>query len=270
MNSRVPISAPRCAVLLLCLVTRLAAQAPATGSVEGRVLNPDNGEFVENARVTVEGTALATLTDATGAFLLARVPAGTVRVTAFRTGAPSVTHTVAVAAGATATRDFSLSLRGDVVKLDTFTVGTSREMSGAAVAINTQRFAPNVMHVIAADEFGPVASGNVGELLRTIPGVSIELGGLGAPYTISLNGVPPNNVPVTLGGFGVADSAQTTSRTSGVHQLSINNMARIEVAYTPTPDTTGSALAGSVNFVPRSAVERRMKATRSRIAKSVR
>ncbi len=233
-----------------------SAPASATGAIAGRVLNPDNGEFVENARLTVEGSSLETLSDATGAYRLSRVPVGPVRVTAFRTGAPPVTHALTVAADATTPHDFALPARSGVVQLDAFTVGSAREMSGAAIAINTQRFAPNIMNVLAADEFGPVASGNVGEVLRAVPGVSIELGGLGAPYTISLNGVPPGNVPVTIGGFAIADSSSGTSRASGVHQLSINNMSRIEVVYTPTPDTTGSALAGSVNLVPRSALER--------------
>jgi iron complex outermembrane receptor protein len=249
---------------LACLVTaallfgaRALAQTSSTGAIEGRVLNPDNGEFVENARVTIEGTAFETLSDATGAYRLARVPAGPVRVSAFRTGAPTLTHPVTVLAGQTIARDFSLPTRSDgVVQLAQFVVGDSKEMSGAAMAINTQRFAPNIMNVVAADEFGPVASGNVGEVLKAVPGVTIGLGGLGAPYTISLNGVPADYVPITIGGFSIADSATGTGRTSGIHQLSINNMARIEVVYTPTPETTGSALGGSVNLVPRSALER--------------
>ena len=48
------------------------------------------------------------------------------------------------------------------------------EMSGAAVAINTQRFAPNLMTVVAADEFGNIADGNVGEILKFLPGVTAE------------------------------------------------------------------------------------------------
>ena len=241
--------------------TAVPAQNPsathATGAIEGRVLNPDNGEFVENARLTIEGTSLEALSDSTGAFRLSQVPAGVARVNAFRTGAPTLTQTVTVAAGQTVTRDFSLPARADgVVQLAQFVVGTSKEMSGAAIAINTQRFAPNMMNVLAADEFGPVASGNIGELLKSVPGVSIGLGGLGAPYTISLNGVPADYVPVTIGGFNISDPASGTGRTSGIHQLSINNMARIETVYTPTPETVGSALAGSVNLVPRSALER--------------
>ena len=38
--------------------------------------------------------------------------------------------------------------------------------------------------------------------------------------------------------------------------LSVNNIARFEVIYTPTPESPGSALAGSINMVPRSAFER--------------
>jgi iron complex outermembrane recepter protein len=38
--------------------------------------------------------------------------------------------------------------------------------------------------------------------------------------------------------------------------ISINNLSRIEVSYSPTPESPGGALAGSVNMVPRSAFER--------------
>ncbi len=252
--------------LALTVATMVPAQTPATtlatGAVEGRVFNPDIGEYVERARVTIEGTALETFTDAEGNFRLAAVPAGPVRLRVFRTGAPPVVRSVVLGAGQTAVEIINLPSvlaageRDGPVKLAEFVVGTSREMSGAAIAINTQRFAPNVMNVVAADEFGPVASGNIGEVMKSVPGVTIGLGGLGAPYTISLNGVPADYVPVTIGGFAIADSSPGTGRTSGIHQLSINNMARIETVYTPTPETTGSALAGSVNLVPRSALER--------------
>lgn len=249
------------ALSLFAATAAALAQAgiSVTGTVEGRVFNPDIGEYVERARITVEGTRLETFSDANGSYRLTNVPAGTARVTAFRSGAPAQIVTLTVAGGAALQQDFTLAARPDspgVVQLDQMVVETSREMSGAAIAINTQRFAPNIMNVVAADEFGSVASGNVGEVLKTVPGVTIAPGGLGAPYTISLNGVPPAYVPVTIGGFDIADPASGTGRTAGVHQLSINNTARIEVNYTPTPETSGSALAGSINLVPRSALER--------------
>jgi TonB-dependent receptor len=244
-------------VLTLLVPVRATAQAAPTGIIEGRVFNPATGEYFEFVRVTVEGSTAEALTDATGYFRLATVPAGPATVRVFRTGLAAQTRTVAVTPGETAVQNFPLSAgTNEAVKLAQFVVSTSAEMDGAAIAINTQRFAPNVINVVAADEFGTVASGNVGEVLKAVPGVSLTPGGLGAPNTVSLNGVPPNNVPLTVGGFNLANAASGTQRTVALHQVSINNISRVEVSYTPTPESSGAALAGSVNLVPRSAFER--------------
>jgi TonB-dependent receptor len=138
-------------------------------------------------------------------------------------------------------------------------VASSREMSGAALAINEQRYAPNMRNVVATDEFGDIAEGNVAEFLKFMPGVNIDYAG-GNARDISLNGVPSTYVPVTLDGFGLASAvgggAGGTARSIGLDQVSINNLSRIEVSFSPTPDSPGNALAGTVNLVPRGAFER--------------
>jgi TonB-dependent receptor len=129
-------------------------------------------------------------------------------------------------------------------------------MEGAALAINEQRFAPNMKEVVSTEEFGNVAEGNPAEFLKFLPGVSIDYTG-GNARDISINGVPSDFVPVTVDGFGVATAANLgTGRAVQSDMISINNLSRIEVSYSPTPDSEGSALAGSVNMVPRSAFER--------------
>ena len=244
------------------LAPLLCAQPAAVGTIEGRVFNPSTGEYLENVRVSVEGSLLETFTDAIGQYRLTDVPVGSAMVKASRIGIASEVFLVDVAAGQTNRRDFTLSLArpdaGDSgpIKLAEFVVSTTREMDGTAIAINTQRFAPNVINVVSADEFGPVTDGNVGEVMKTIPGVNIGLGGGGEPFTVSLNGVPSNNVPITMGGFNLAKASSNTSRTVGLENVAINNLSRVEVIYTPTPETTGSALGGMVNMVPRSAFER--------------
>jgi len=146
------------------------------------------------------------------------------------------------------------------VSLDKYVVSTSKEMDGAAIAINEQRFAPNIVNVVAADEFGSMAEGNVAEFMKFLPGITMNVGESGDANTVSINGVPSANVPITIGGFDLASANQYfgsgTGREVNLDQVSLNSIARIEVAYTPTPETTGSALAGSVNMVPRSAFER--------------
>ncbi len=239
-----------------------AGTGPGRGTIEGRVINTTGGEYLERARLIVEGTTLETFTDAGGNYRLTTVPAGTVRVSVSYSGFPKRTETISISAGEVTLRDFSLSLTpsvtGDgVVKLSDFVVSTSKEMQGAAIAINEQRYAPNLRTVVATDELGFVPEGNVAEFVKFLPGVSVDNVG-GFARNISINGAPSEYVPVTIDGFSVASAnpGGGTSRSVSLDMLSINNLARVEVVFSPTPESQGSALAGSVNMVPRSSFER--------------
>jgi hypothetical protein len=264
----------RVAAALACLAlctAPLHAQA-ATGTIEGRVFNPETGAYVERVRLTIAGTALETFTDADGRFRLAGVPAGPVQLSAFRTGLAPSSTTLTLAAGAIATQQIDLAspvstdplaasapgrTPGDpsVVKLSAFVVG-SPSMDGSALAINEQRFASEIKNVVSAQEFGQVAEGNVAEMLKFMPGVSIDYGG-GNARNISLGGAPSGNVPVTVGGFDLSSAGVGgTGRAAALDFVSINNVSRVEVLHSPTPESPGAALAGSVNMVPRSAFER--------------
>jgi TonB-dependent receptor len=250
-------------LIFLTLPDLLSAQAGpgAAGSIAGRVVDAGGEVSLERVRVTVESTSLETFTDAGGSYRLDGVPAGPVQLKFFYTGMAPQTATVAVAAGRTATLDVTMTAAGpqkagtDVVRLGQFVVASSREMEASALAINEQRFASNLKTVVASDEFGTVAEGHVGEFLKFLPGVTMEYAG-GNAREISINGAPAENVPVTLDGFGLATAISGISRTAAVDMVSINGISRVEVSFSPTPDTSGAALAGSVNMIPRSAFER--------------
>ena len=255
------------AALALLTSTRVSAQSAGTGTIEGRVFDAGRGEYLEGARLTVEGSVLETFTAAGGQYRFSQVPAGTVRVKVFFTGLATQTVSVSVGAGQVAQQDVTLAAGvtpvgrkeagGDAtVKLDRFVVASSKEMDGAAIAINTQRFARSIMNVVAADEFGTVVDGTPGEVMKFLPGITMDYSA-GEARTVSMNGVPAANVPITVGGFDLASAAGNgTSRVTNLDQFSVNSIARIEVNHSPTPETSGSALAGSVNMVPRSAFER--------------
>lgn len=257
----------RCALLIsaaFVLVTVTFAQTLSSGTIEGRIFNPRNGSFVEGARLVLEESALETFSDSDGNYRFGRVPAGERRVRVTFTGVPAQTDRVVVPIGQTARLDFQLGGRDDknaaaegVVQLDRFVVETGRTMDGAAIAINEQRIAANIKNVVSTDEFGTVAENNVAEFLKFVPGVIIEYNG-GTARGISIDGVPPNNVPVSLDGFSVASAplSGNVDRAAQMDIMSLNNISRVEVSYSPTPDSQGSALAGSVNMVPRSAFER--------------
>jgi len=96
----------------------------------------------------------------------------------------------------------------------------------------------------------------VGEFMKFLPGITSDYTG-GDARRFSISGVPAGNVPISMGGFDMASaSGAGTTRAVELDQVSINSVSRVEVNKTPTPEQPGSALAGSVNFVPRSAFER--------------
>ncbi len=264
MKRRNPIGIFAGAFALLFASPTLAQIPPATGTIEGRILDAARGDYVEGARITIEDTALETFSDSDGSYRLSRVPPGAVRVKVFYTGLQSETERVTVSAGQVVRHDVKLAALGlaagsmrdqEIVELDPVIVDASREMSAAAIAINEQRFAPNIKTVVSTDDLGSVAESNIGEFLKYMPGLMVDYNA-GNAREVSINGVPTGNVPVTVGGFNLASTGVGTARAPSLDFISINNASRIEVSYSPTPESQGAALAGSVNVVPRSSFNR--------------
>ncbi len=250
----------------LFLGHRASAQAAATGTVEGRVLNVTTSQYINNARVTVEGTTLETFTNQSGEFRLINVPPGTAKLKVLFSGMPPQDETVSVAAGQTVQQDFYLVFSktnanqaakdiGDVVKLEAFAVTNTRETNATNIATNEQRFAPNIKNVVSSDAFGDVTEGNVGEFVKYLPGVTVDYVAADV-RTISVRGFADNFTNVTSDGARMASSASgSTIRTFELEQVSINNISRVEVTKVPTPDQAADSLGGSVNMVSRSAFE---------------
>lgn len=236
--------------------------AQSTGTIEGRVYLPSADRYLENAIVTIAGINRQVTTDGIGFFRFTNVPAGTVQITASFTGFPAQTASVPVKAGEIAQLDINISLvarpglSGDeIVKLDRFIVNADRVQTGAALARNEQRYASDMRTVISVDEFGENPTGNLGEFMKHLPGVTIsEVNG--EARNISIDGVGSEHVPVTFGGLSMANAASgLQSREFQLDGVSVSNMSRIEVSFSPTPEVEGRALAGSVNIVPPSAFE---------------
>ncbi len=244
-------------IALLALTTPLPAQGTGTGSVTGRVLNTGTGSYLNNARITVEGTNLQVFTNEYGEFVLNGVPAGEVKLRVFYTGLEPRIVTVTVPAGETVNRDLPVGVADDeTVVLNTFEVNAGRETNIAQIAVNEQRFSPNIKTVIETNAFGDVAEGNVGEFMKFLPGITVDYVAADV-RTVSVRGLPAGYTAVSVDGFRMASAASgAATRAFEFEQVSINNAARVEVSKVPTPDTPADALGGSVNLISKNAFER--------------
>ncbi|MEY4941737.1 MAG: hypothetical protein RIQ93_3472, partial [Verrucomicrobiota bacterium] len=252
MNCTLAAFAARLTLILLMSVSLRAADT-ATATISGRIQNGDSGIYLNNAKVSVTGTNLVALTDQTGAYRLVNVPPGRVVVEVFYTGFDALQTPVDVSPGQNLQRDFELKT-GSVVTLDKFTVKGAADLE--TIATNEQRFASNIKLVAAPGENEFVLEGNVGEFMKSLPGVSAEYSDVEI-MGISVRGFGSNVVGVTMDGSNLAGANYTGSaRTFQTPNLSMNNISRVEITAVPTPSTPADSLGGSVNLVTKSAFER--------------
>ena len=236
-----------------------AADARPTGSLSGRVENAATGQYLNNARVTVVGTMDVAFTDESGTYQLRAVPAGPVTLRVFYTGLEPQDVSVGVPAGATVTKDVALRAAGETgpVQLGKYVVSGAGEMDAEAIATNEQRFSPNIKNVVAAGSFGDIAEGNIGEFMKYLPGVTADFADP-TILSISVRGLNSHLTSVTSDGAQMANAHYGGStRVFQFEQVSINNIARVELTKVPTPSQPADTLGGTVNLVSKSAFERK-------------
>ncbi len=252
------------AVLLLAVpAARAQSTAPASATIEGRVVNATNQTVLPNARVSIPGTRHEAFTDVLGEFRLAAVPAGEVQLRISFTGLSSQLVPITLAPGATVRRDIELGRTADptastsgVVQLNQFVVASNREMNAADLALNEQRHAANIRNVVDADAFGDAGEGNLGEFIKFMPGVTVNYSSFDA-RTISVRGMPSDTTPILVDGNPVASAASSgATRDVEVGGLMMNNISRVEVSKTPTPDSPANSMGGTVNVVNKGAFDR--------------
>jgi TonB-dependent receptor len=246
-----------CLILLFAGALPAQAQPAAQGVISGRVQNADTGAFISGARVQAADTGLVAITDDYGQFRMPGVSPGPVNLRVTYPGLlPAETSVTAVAGETvvTAVRMSASTPVDDVVELEAFVVSAS-EFDAFRAAINQQRFAQNIKTVVDAGAFGDVTEGNVGEFLKFLPGVNVDYVAADV-RSVSVRGLRPEFTPVTVDGNRMASAASSTSsRAFEFEQVSLNNVARIEVVKVPTPSMEADSLGGSVNMVSRNAFE---------------
>jgi iron complex outermembrane recepter protein len=250
-----------CLIVVLGNVTGSAATA-TTGSVSGRVENKSSGQYLNNARVILKGSNTVAFTDDTGTYRLANLPPGPVLLHVFYTGLEPQEIALQVTAGSHLEQNVALTVAAGAnettpVKLGAFVVSDKKEMDAEAIAINEQRFSPNLKDVVAAGAFGDIAEGNLGEFMKYLPGVTADFADP-TILSVSVRGLNSYLTSVTSDGAQMANANYGgATRTFQFGQVSMNNIARVELTKVPTPSQPADTLGGVINMVSKSAFERK-------------
>ncbi len=238
----------------VALLLGLVPLTAATGTLTGTVSNAATRNLLDGARVEVRSLGLSAVTDATGRYVLDDVPAGTHELVATYLGLDDQRHTITVAAGARATRDFDLT--SGVYRLQAFTVTGERE--GAAAAITAQRNATNLKNVAAMDSFGHLPNMAASEVAIRLPGVAGGFSDEDNVTGFTIRGVGPGLNTITIDGALLSSQAGMTRQTR-IHEFTGSMFEQLELTKGHTPDKGADSLAATINLKSRSPLAMREK-----------
>lgn len=236
------------------------------GIIRGRVFNTATNEFVRNAEIRIEGAPVVALSEEDGEFRLTNVPSGDVIVVVKYAGLQESRQAVTVVPGQVATVEFSLQppsfAAGEGVEAVTITA----KREGQAAAIMERRASTNAKTVVAADNFGALTMGDVGEFMKNMPGLSLDYTEVDAT-SVRIGGLDPKYSTFTTDGarMATATSNNNNGRQNSFEQMSITGVDSIELNNTLQASMDADSPGGAINLRSKYAFQRSKRLLRFQV-----
>ena len=231
----------------LFLVFGLAKGQAQTGNIQGTI-SDENGIYVPGANVYIESLSKGGISDFDGKFTLVGIPEGSYTLQITYLGYADVQQEVTVSSGQTSS--VSIIMVPKSFELDEVQV-SAYGLSGQAKALNTQKTNLNITNVVSTDQIGKFPDANIGDAVKRIPGITMQVD-QGEARNIIVRGLSPQLNSVTLNGSRIP-SAEGDNRNIQMDLIPSDMIQTIEVNKAVTPDMDADALGGSVNLVTRTA-----------------
>jgi len=232
-------------VLFVALCT--ATIGAQTGHIQGTITD-ENGIYVPGATVLVQDTDLGTVSDINGRFTLLSVPEGGQELTIKYLGFLDIHQQVMVIPKQTIS--VMLMLKSNSIELEGVEV-SAYGFGGQSKALNTQKNKTNITNVVSTDQIGKFPDANIGDAVKRIPGITMQMD-QGEARTIIVRGLSPHLNSVTLNGSRIP-SAEGDNRNVQMDLIPSDMIQTIEVSKAVTPDMDGDAIGGAVNLITRTA-----------------
>ena len=233
------------AVCLLLSSTVYAEDLKSTdANIVGHVIEKGTGEHLPYMTVSLKGTTIGTITDATGHYFLKNLPEGEFTLSVSAVGYKSQERKVVLKRGKTLEENFELE--EDMVALDGVVVTANRNETA-------RRLAPTLVKVVTPKLFEQTNSHTLSQGLVFQPGVRVETDCQNCGYSqVRINGLDGKYTQILI------DSRPIFSSLAGVYgleQIPANMIERVEVVRGGGSALFGSsAIAGTVNIITKEPV----------------
>jgi outer membrane cobalamin receptor len=236
---------------LLCIAIGLTLtvmkSSAQTGHINGQIAD-ENGIAVPGASVSIDALRKGDISNFDGTFTILSVLAGKQTLSVSYLGYEDIKKEILVKENETIT--VQLELNSGSISLDDIVI-TSYSLSGQAKALNIQKNNLNITNVVSTDQIGKFPDANIGDAVKRIPGITMQVD-QGEARNIIIRGLSPQLNSVTLNGSRIP-SAEGDNRNIQMDLIPSDMIQSIQVNKAVTPDMDADALGGSVNLITRTA-----------------
>ncbi len=216
-----------------------------TGNITGTVTD-ENGLYLPGANAIITKLSKGAITDFDGNFTIVDLPAGNYTLEISYLGYNDFSQEITTQSGETTS--VAITLEPKSMELDGVEV-SAYGLSGQSKALNTQKTNLNITNVVSTDQIGKFPDANIGDAVKRIPGITMQVD-QGEARNIIVRGLSPQLNSVTLNGSRIP-SAEGDNRNVQMDLIPSDMIQTIEVSKAVTPDMDGDALGGSVNLITR-------------------
>jgi TonB-dependent receptor len=218
-----------------------------TGNINGSIAD-ENGIAVPGASVSIDALRKGDISNFDGTFTILSVLAGKQTLSVSYLGYEDIKKEILVKENQTIT--VQLELNSGSISLDDIVIN-SYSLSGQAKALNIQKNNLNITNVVSTDQIGKFPDANIGDAVKRIPGITMQVD-QGEARNIIIRGLSPQLNSVTLNGSRIP-SAEGDNRNIQMDLIPSDMIQSIQVNKAVTPDMDADALGGSVNLITRTA-----------------
>ncbi|MCB1060221.1 MAG: outer membrane beta-barrel protein [Calditrichaeota bacterium] len=229
------------ACVLFAFVASAQGQEVTPGSIQGLIVDAENGDAMIGVTVMLEGTSQGAATDLDGNFVIRNVAPGSYTVIANYIGYAKLTVTdVAVASGKAST--LNLKLSPEALQAEEVVIEARRIDNTEASLLQIQRKAATVSNGVSAEQIKRSPDSDAADAVKRVTGITV----VGDKY-VFVRGMEERYNNTRLNGASLA-SPEPLKRVVPFDIIPAGLLNNIVVSKTFTPDLPGDFSGGSVQL----------------------
>jgi TonB-dependent receptor len=227
-------------MFFMLVAPRLCLSQAGKGTLTGKVTD-SSGAILQGARITLQPSMSAAVSDAQGNFLLPNIKAGSYTVTTSYVGFTPSVVSVVVSDGQTTPLNVALTVGSASQQVEVYA-----NVGGDAGAIDEQRMSENILNVETDAQIQALPNANIADAVGRMPGVTLQRNEGEGQY-VQIRGTEPRLSNTTIDGV-IVPGPDPQVRQVDLDTIPADLVGSVAINKTLSANQDGDAIGGSVDL----------------------